>query len=49
LTSWRSLLYHFKWCLTPFIAIVPTLYDVNRYAIEVDAGAAGHECMLARK
>jgi hypothetical protein len=28
---------------------VPALHDVERYAIEVDTGAARHEGMLARK
>jgi hypothetical protein len=30
-------------------AVVPALHDVQRHAIKVNAGAAGHECMLARK
>ena len=30
-------------------AVVAALHDVQRYTIEVDAGAAGHAIMLARK
>jgi hypothetical protein len=30
-------------------AVVPALHDVQRHAIKVNAGAAGHEGMLARK
>ena len=31
------------------LTVMPALYDVQRYTIKVDAGAAGHEGMLARK
>jgi hypothetical protein len=32
-----------------WLTVVPALHDVQRNAIKVDAGAAGHERMLARK
>ncbi len=31
------------------LTVVASLHDVQRHAIKVNAGAAGHECMLARK
>jgi hypothetical protein len=29
-------------------AVVPALHDVQRYAIEMDAGAAGHATIIAK-
>ena len=31
------------------LTVVPALHDVERYAIKVDSGAAGHDRRLSRK